>query len=88
VEKEMNRLKIPETDSIEELAKFWDAHDLTDFEEQLEEVTEPLFERGMETFSVSLQPQEIESVKRIAKFKGIGHATLIRGWILEKLCAS
>ena len=33
--------KIPETDSIRELASFWDTHDLTDFEDQLEEVTEP-----------------------------------------------
>jgi len=28
-----------------ELAKFWDTHDLTEFEAQLEEVTEPIFER-------------------------------------------
>ena len=37
--------KIPETDSVEELARFWDAHDLTDFEEELEEVEEPVFDR-------------------------------------------
>jgi hypothetical protein len=36
----MNCPKIPQTDSIEELARFWDAHDLTDFEDELEEVTE------------------------------------------------
>jgi len=34
----MNKQKIPETDSIQELARFWDTHDLTDFEEELEEV--------------------------------------------------
>jgi hypothetical protein len=34
--------KLPQTDSIEELARFWDSHDLTDFEDQLEEVTEPV----------------------------------------------
>ncbi len=37
--------KLPQTDSVNELARFWDAHDLTDFEDQLEEVGEPLFER-------------------------------------------
>lgn len=37
--------EIPQTDSIQELAEFWDSHDLTDFEEELEEVTEPVFER-------------------------------------------
>jgi hypothetical protein len=37
------RQPIPETDSIQGLAKFWDTHDLADFEDQLEEVVEPVF---------------------------------------------
>lgn len=41
----MNIKKIPQTDSIQELAQFWDTHNLTDFEDQLEEVTEPVFVR-------------------------------------------
>jgi hypothetical protein len=40
-------IKLPQTDSIEELARFWDTHDLTAFEDQLEEVTEPVFEHGL-----------------------------------------
>ena len=56
----MSSRKIPQTDSIEELARFWDTHDLTDFEDQLEEVTEPVFERI--TVRVHLQPKEIEVV--------------------------
>jgi hypothetical protein len=54
VEKEMNRLEIPETDSIEELARFWDTRDLTDFEDQLEIVAEPVFERLTETILVRM----------------------------------
>ncbi len=38
--------KLPITDSIEELAEFWDTHDVTDFEEELEEVPHPVFVRG------------------------------------------
>ena len=45
----MNTQNIPQIDSIKEMAKFWDTHDLTDFEDQLEEVTEPVFERQTET---------------------------------------
>lgn len=41
----MNIARMPQTDSIQELAHFWDTHDLTDFEDQLEEVPEPVFER-------------------------------------------
>ena len=84
----MNKLKIPEMDSIEELARFWDMHDLTDFEDQLEEVPEPVFERKMEPVLVPLQSQEVEAVKRIAESEGIEYVALIRGWVLEKLHTS
>ena len=84
----MNKPKIPEMDSIEELARFWDMHDLTDFEDQLEEVPEPVFERKMEPVLVPLQSQEVEAVKRIAESEGIEYVALIRGWVLEKLHTS
>ena len=63
----MKGLKVPQIDSIEELARFWDTHDLTEFEEDLEEVTEPVFERKPGTvIPLHLQPQELEAVKRVA----------------------
>ena len=42
----MKKSKLPKTDSIQKLAEFWDTHDLTDFEDELEEVAEPIFVRG------------------------------------------
>jgi predicted DNA binding CopG/RHH family protein len=83
----MNK-KIPKTDSIEELARFWDTHDLTDYEDQLEEVTEPAFQRRAETIAVPLQPQEIQAVRRIAESKGVDYIALVQGWVLEKLRSS
>ena len=80
----MNSPKIPQTDSIEELTQFWDTHDLTDFEDELEEVTGPVFERTA-VVQVHLQPQEIEAVKAMATTKGIGSEELIREWILERI---
>jgi hypothetical protein len=41
----MSPQKIPPTNSVQELAQFWDTHDLTDLEDPLEEVIEPVFER-------------------------------------------
>lgn len=38
--------KVPEIDFTEELAEFWDEHDITDFEDELEEVRGPIFDRG------------------------------------------
>ena len=82
----MKRGQIPQTDSIEELARFWDTHDLTEFEDQLEEVTEPVFERKPEAvITLHLQPQEIAAVKRVAQARGIEEATLLREWVREKL---
>ena len=80
----MNSSKIPLTDSIEELAQFWDAHDVTDFEDQLEEVKETVFERET-LISIRLPSQEIKKVREIAKSQGIDYHHLIREWVLEKV---
>jgi hypothetical protein len=88
MERKVNKLKIPETDSIDELARFWDTHDLTEFEDQLEEVAEPVFQLGIETIALPLQPQEIQAVRRIAESQGVDYVALIQGWVLEKLHSS
>lgn len=84
----MSRQKIPQSDSIQELAAFWDTHDLTEFEDQLEVVCGVVFERQAELVTVPLQPTEVEAVKRIADSKGIGYDALIREWVIEKLHTS
>jgi hypothetical protein len=38
--------KLPDTDSIQDLARFWDSHEVTAFDSELEEVAEPVFERA------------------------------------------
>jgi len=82
----MKTKKMPKIDSIEKLARFWDTHDLTDFEDQLEEVTDPVFHRDPEAvMQIRLQPKELEAVKQIAKTKGVGYTDLIREWVLEKI---
>ena len=87
MEEPMTTDKIPQTDSIREMAHFWDTHDLTDFEDQLEEVTEPAFERE-KVVQVHLPPREAETVENMARSQGLNPADLIRTWIREKLQAS
>ena len=77
---------MPQTDSIKELARFWDTHDLTDFEDQLKEVTQPVFERQT-VIPLNLESAEAEAVRKIAKAKGVADAELIRGWVREKIHA-
>jgi len=82
----MKTESLPKTDSIQELAQFWDTHDLTDFEEQLEEVSEPVFEAAT-VISLNLESEEAKAVRRIAEANGIADAELIRLWVREKIHA-
>jgi predicted DNA binding CopG/RHH family protein len=84
MERTMKNPKIPETDSIQELAHFWDTHDLTDFEDELEEVSDPVFKREP-VIKIHLPPDEAEAVRQLAKSKGIPYSELIRQWVREKI---
>jgi hypothetical protein len=80
----MKEPKLPKTDSIQELAEFWGSHDLTDFEDELEEVTEPVFVR-LAAIKVPLEPRQIEAVEQMAQSKGVSREELVRSWVLQKL---
>ncbi len=80
----MKKSKLPKTDSIQELADFWDSHDLTDFESELEEVSEPVFVRST-AIRVHLESREAKMVKQLAKRKRVSEEELVRGWVLQIL---
>ncbi len=82
----MNNQHLPRSDSIQELAKFWDTHDLTEFEGELEEITEPVFERETR-ISVHLDSTEVQAVHEAARSKGVSDSELIRQWVLERIHA-
>jgi predicted DNA binding CopG/RHH family protein len=80
----MKDSKLPKTDSIRKLAEFWDTHDLTDFEDPLEEVAEPVFVRGS-TIKLHLESREAEAVNQMAQAKGVSGEELIRAWVRQKI---
>jgi hypothetical protein len=80
----MKKSKLPTTDSIQELAEFWDSHDLTDFEDELVEVAEPVFVRSA-AIKVPLDAGEAEAVRQMAEAQGVSREELVRGWVLQKL---
>ena len=83
----MKTESLPETDSIQELAQFRDTYDVTDFEDELEEITEPVFLRRT-VIALDLESEEAEAVKKLAQSKGVADAELIRGWVREKIGAN
>ncbi len=83
----MNRQQLPKIDSIQDLAKFWDTHDLTDFEDELEEMDEQVFERNAD-ITVRLTTDDAKSLHAMANACGVPESDLIREWVLEKLHAT
>jgi CopG antitoxin of type II toxin-antitoxin system len=76
--------KMPTTDSIQELADFWQHHDVTDFESDLEEVSEPVFRRTY-IVGVALTSDEHQAIRDAANRRGVDEAAVIHEWIKEKL---
>ncbi len=75
--------KIPEFKTIEEMAEFWQKNSPLDYKDELEEVTEPVFEQE-DIVSIYLPREEVETVKKIAETQGVGYTELIREWVIEK----
>jgi Ribbon-helix-helix protein, copG family len=84
MERPMKKPKLPRIDFIQQLADFWDSHNLTDFEEELEDGAEPVFDNGT-TIKVSLESLQVEAVERMARAKGVSREELVRAWVLQKL---
>jgi hypothetical protein len=84
VEEAMSTQKVPKTDSIQKLAEFWDTHDLTDFEAEMVEVTDPVFDRGT-SIAVPLEAGEAEALRQIAQAKGISQSELLREWVKKEI---
>jgi hypothetical protein len=80
----MKKSKLPKIDSIQKLAEFWDTHDLTDFEDELQEVSEPVFVRGSE-IKVPLESRDIAAVERLARSKGVSPEQLVQSWVRQRI---
>ena len=78
-------MKIPVTDSIRELAEFWDSHDLSDFEDELTEVSTPVFVRAKGGVTVPLTGEERTAIRKIAAQRRVDEAALIHEWVIERL---
>ena len=83
----MTKNELPNTDSIKELANFWDEHDITDFVDSREEVKGRVFNKGKE-INIHLNQDEFESIEKLAHQNGLEKDALIRKWIVEKLNAA
>jgi len=84
--------KLPVFKSLEEEARFWDTHDVTQYWDQLEEVDEvielaPALARRIQErmkkrlLAIRLEEWQISRAKEIARKKGVPYQQLLRHWI-------
>jgi len=64
-------IKIPEFKTIEDMARFWDNHDITDFEDQL--------------IDVKLDSEQYEKLKKIAHQKKLNTLSLVSQWVTRQI---
>jgi len=78
------QVKVPEFKTLDEMAEFWDTHDITDFEDQLVEVKEPIFKNlKSRIITVTLDTDHYEMLQNIAAHEHQDTISLVRGWIVR-----
>ncbi len=81
----MKSKKVPEFKTIDEEAKFWDTHSITDDWEGDKPAKVGFAKNLQHILGVRLDPETITELEEQSKKKGVGPSTLARMWILEKL---
>jgi hypothetical protein len=77
--------RIPDFQSREEEAAFWDTHDFTEFLEETRPVKLRVGKHLSEGLTVRFDREDREELTRRASEQGIGPSTLVRMWIKERL---
>ncbi|MSQ06454.1 MAG: hypothetical protein EXR46_04540 [Dehalococcoidia bacterium] len=77
--------RIPEFASIQEEAQFWDTHSTADYEDEFKPVQVRFAKNLSQGITIRLDTVTLDKVRALAKSKGMGPATLIRMWVLERL---
>jgi predicted DNA binding CopG/RHH family protein len=77
--------RIPDFKNYEEEAKWWETHNLADYQDEFEIVEAEFAKNLSHGLTIRLDPETLNKVRSLAKKKGLGPTTLIRMWILEDL---
>lgn len=79
--------RIPDFKNLEEEARFWETHPVTDFVDETEDV-DIVFELSKpreETLILRVQKDLKEKLARVARKRGLNVSSLSRIWLMEKL---
>ncbi len=76
---------LPDFQSREEMAKFWDTHDFTDYMDEFKPTKVRFAKNLSHGLNIRLDPETLEELRAQASEKGVGPTTLARMWILDRL---
>ncbi len=77
---------LPETfDTFEEMAEFWDTHDVTAYEEYLTPVEATISVQPNHEYVLTLSSTLDSLLRKVQKAEGVPLNTLINLWVQEKL---
>lgn len=77
--------RIPKFRNREDEAKFFDSHDMADFQDEFKVVKVRFAKNLSEGLHIRLDPETLMKLRVEAKEKGIGPTTLVRMWVKEQL---
>ncbi|MBU2590387.1 MAG: BrnA antitoxin family protein [Nanoarchaeota archaeon] len=77
---------IPEFETLNEIADFWDTHSTADYEDLTHEVQfEVRLGQTNEIQPIVLLPELSETLQTLARTRGISVETLVNVWLTEKV---
>lgn len=85
LKQEQQPSRIPEFASREEEAKWFDTHDMADYQDEFKTVRARFARRLSEGITIRFDRETLAHLRTLARERGIGPTTLVRMWILEHL---
>lgn len=83
--KNKQKSRIPEFSSYEDEAKWWETHNIADYQDEFKTIKARFAKNLSEGLNIRLDPATLMKVREKAKQKGIGPTTLVRMWVMEQV---
>ena len=80
-----DKQQIPEMQSYEEIAEFWDTHSLADFWEQTHEVTFEISPQARRRYLVAIEPALLMRIQEMAQRRGIATESFVNLLLEQRL---
>lgn len=77
--------KIPEMESYEQIADFWDTHSLADYWEQTEPAEFEISPTARRRYLVAVDPGILNRIRRLARVRGLSTESLVNLLLEQRL---